>query len=68
MVRCLPFLITVHMFSSRFFNSFAADIMTSHKNYTKIVFKLYFFNEKRLLVVFLVMVRSFLLFSQEGTY
>jgi len=53
------------MFSSRFFNSFAADIPTSHKNYTKIVLKLYFFNEKRLLVVFLVMLRSLFLFSQE---
>ena len=39
--------------------------MASHKNYTKIVFKLYFINAKRLLVVFLVMVRSFLLHSQE---
>ena len=39
--------------------------MKSHKNYTKIVFKLYFFRQKRLLVVLLVMVRSFLLFSQE---
>ena len=37
-----------------------------NKNYTKIVFKLYFFKEKRLLVVFLVMVQSISLFSQEG--
>ncbi|MBN2862221.1 MAG: LPS-assembly protein LptD, partial [Bacteroidales bacterium] len=41
--------------------------MASHKNYTKIVFKLYFVTEKRLLVVFLVMVRSIFLLSQEIT-
>jgi len=35
------------------------------KNYTKIVLKLYFFNEKRLLIVFLFMVMSISLFSQE---
>ena len=39
--------------------------MTSHKNYTKIVFKLYFFTEKRLLVVFLVMLHSISLLSQD---
>ncbi len=39
--------------------------MTSHKNYTKIVFKLYFFTEKRLLVVLLVMVQSISLLSQD---
>jgi hypothetical protein len=39
--------------------------MKSHKNYTKIVFKLYFFNLKRLLVVLLVMVRSVSLLSQN---
>jgi len=39
--------------------------MTSHKNYTKIAFKLYSINVKRLLVVFLVMVRTTFLFSQE---
>ena len=39
--------------------------MASHKNYTKIVFKLYFLAEKRLLVVLLVMVQSFSLFSQR---
>lgn len=40
--------------------------MTSHKNSTKIVFKLYFINEKRLLVVFLVMLLFFPLFSQDN--
>jgi len=39
--------------------------MTSHKNSTKIVFKLYFIKKKRLLVVFLVMLQSYLLFAQE---
>ncbi len=39
--------------------------MTSHKNSTKIVFKLYFIKEKRLLVVFFVMLLSVSLFSQE---
>jgi hypothetical protein len=52
----------------RFFNSFAANIPKSYKNYTKIVFKLYFFNEKRFHVVFLVMVRSLFLFSQEERF
>lgn len=36
-----------------------------HKNYTKIVFKLYYFNEKRLLVVFLVAARFLSLLSQD---
>ena len=40
--------------------------MTSHKNSTKIVFKLYFIKEKRLLVVFFVMLLSVSLFSQEA--
>lgn len=40
--------------------------MTSHKNNTKIVLKLYLFNEKRFLVVFLVMLQSVSLFSQES--
>jgi hypothetical protein len=38
----------------------------SCKNYTKIVFKLYFFKEKRLVILFLFLVQSFYLFSQEG--
>jgi lipopolysaccharide assembly outer membrane protein LptD (OstA) len=38
----------------------------SHKNYTKITFKLYFFKEKRLVILFLLLVQSFSLFSQEG--
>jgi len=38
----------------------------SHKNYTKIAFKLYFFKEKRLVILFLLLVQSFSLFSQEG--
>jgi lipopolysaccharide assembly outer membrane protein LptD (OstA) len=38
----------------------------SHKNYTKIALKLYFFKEKRLVILFLLMVQSFSLFSQEG--
>ena len=38
----------------------------SLKNYAKIAFKLYLFKEKRLLIVCLLMVHSFLLFSQEG--
>src|SRR5665647_1060696 len=38
----------------------------SHKNNTKIVFKLYFFKEKRLVILFLLLVQSFSLFSQEG--
>jgi len=54
------------MFSSCFLLSFAPDIGTSHKNCTKIVLKLYFLKEKRLLIVFLVMVQSIPLFSQEG--
>ena len=36
-----------------------------HKNYTKIVFKLYFFKEKRLVILFLLLVQSFSLFAQE---
>ena len=40
--------------------------MTSHKNSTKIVFKLYFIKEKRLLVVLFVMLLSVSLFSQEA--
>ena len=40
--------------------------MTSHKNNTKITFKLYFIQEKRLLVVFLVMLLSVSLFSQDN--
>lgn len=39
--------------------------MTSHKNSTKITFKLYFIKEKRLLVVLLVMFITVTLFSQE---
>ena len=39
--------------------------MKSHKNYTKIVLKLYFFNLKRLVIVLLVMVRSVSLLSQN---
>jgi len=50
-----------------FLISFTTDISTSRKNYTKLVFKLYFFNKKRLLVVFLVMVQSFSLLSQGQT-
>lgn len=42
-------------------------ISSRHKNYTKIALKLYLFNEKRLLVVFLVMVQFISLFSQETT-
>jgi hypothetical protein len=38
----------------------------SLKNYTKIIFKLYYFNEKRLAVVFLLTVHCLILFSQEG--
>ena len=38
----------------------------SYKNYTKIVFKLYFLKEKRLLIVFLVLVHTLSLFSQES--
>lgn len=40
--------------------------MTSHKNSTKIALKLYFIKEKRLLVVFLVMLLSVSLLSQEN--
>jgi hypothetical protein len=38
----------------------------SYKNCTKIAFKLYFFKEKRLVILFLLLVQSFYLFSQEG--
>jgi lipopolysaccharide assembly outer membrane protein LptD (OstA) len=38
----------------------------SLKNNTKIIFKLYYFNEKRLAVVFLLTVHCLMLFSQEG--
>ncbi|TAL63342.1 MAG: hypothetical protein EPN88_12400, partial [Bacteroidetes bacterium] len=41
-------------------------MLVSDKNYTKIVFKLYFYKEKRFLITFLVIVQSFSLFSQEG--
>jgi len=41
--------------------------MKSHKNYTKIVFKLYFPDQKRLLAVILVIVRSFFLSAQNET-
>jgi LptD protein len=44
------------------------SIPVSHKNYTKIVFKLYFFKEKRLVILFLLAVQSFSLFSQEGRF
>jgi hypothetical protein len=37
-----------------------------HKNFTKIVLKLYLFKEKRLVILFLLLVQSFSLFSQEG--
>lgn len=40
--------------------------MTSHKNNTKIAFKLYFIKEKRLVVVFFVMLLSVSLFSQDN--
>jgi hypothetical protein len=36
------------------------------KNFTKIILKLYFLKEKRLVILFLFLVRSFCLFSQEG--
>jgi hypothetical protein len=39
--------------------------MVSCKNYTKIAFKLYFFKEKRFVIIFLLVVRTFVLFSQE---
>ena len=35
-----------------------------HKNNTKIVFKLYLYKEKRFLVLFLILIRAFSLFSQ----
>ena len=66
LVRCLPFLIPVLIFSSCFLISFALASRYHTKTYTKIAFKLYFFKEKRFLIVFLVMVQSFSLFSQEG--
>ena len=40
--------------------------MVSRKNFTKIVFKLYYFKQKRFVVVFLAMVQCSMLFSQEG--
>jgi len=36
------------------------------KNFTKIILKLYFLKEKRLVILFLFLVQSFCLFSQEG--
>ncbi len=39
--------------------------MVPKKTITKIVFKLYFFKEKRLLLLFLLVVQSFWLFAQE---
>ena len=44
--------------------SFAAGIKVSHKNNTKIVFKLYFLNVKRLVVVSMLVIRFTILFSQ----
>jgi hypothetical protein len=38
----------------------------AYKNYTKIILKLYFFKEKRVVLLFLLLVQSFYLFSQEG--
>src|ERR1035437_8198678 len=38
----------------------------SYKNCTKIAFKWYFFKEKRLVILFLLLAQSFSLFSQEG--
>jgi hypothetical protein len=40
-------------------------ILNKQKLYTKIVFKLYFFKEKRILLLFLILFRSLLSFAQE---
>ncbi len=66
LIGCLPFLRPVLICCLSFLISFALASWFHTKNYTKIAFKLYFFKEKRFVIIFLLMVQTFMLFSQEA--